>query len=279
MAERSAVIDDFLRRAGWGDARRTPLAGDASFRRYVRLSTPSRTAMLMDAPPPKENVRPYLAVARRLRALGFSAPDILAEDAEAGLLVIEDLGDDTFTRLLAAGTESARLYALAIDALIALHRKPDAAPDWLPPYDDARLLAEAELLTEWYMPAVGAAPSAGDVRAYRDLWRGAFPVARAFIAEIARLSGEPVDEVPSPTFTLVQTYGFARATIWHFDLYRIGKAEDAWELGLEDALADGISLIEWPERLGRLLPARRTDIALAHGAMPDARIAEIATHG
>jgi aminoglycoside/choline kinase family phosphotransferase len=179
MAERSETIDDFLRRAGWGDATRTPLAGDASFRRYVRLSAPSRTAMLMDAPPPKENVRPYLAVARRLRALGFSAPDILAEDADAGLLVIEDLGDDTFTRLLAAGTDSARLYALAIDALITLHQKPDAAPDWLPPYDDSRLLAEAELLTEWYMPAVGAAPSAAATRAYRDLWRTAFPIARA----------------------------------------------------------------------------------------------------
>jgi hypothetical protein len=179
MAERSAAIDDFLRRAGWGDAARTPLAGDASFRRYVRLSAPNRTAMLMDAPPPKENVRPYLAVARQLRALGFSAPDILAEDADAGLLVIEDLGDDTFTRLLAAGADAAPLYGLAIDALIALHRRPDPVPAWLPPYDDARLLAEVELLTEWYMPAVGAAPSTAHARAYRDLWRAAFPIARA----------------------------------------------------------------------------------------------------
>ena len=111
------------------------------------------------------------------------------------------------------------------------------------------------------------------------LGAGKTTFARAFIGEIARLSGETVDEVPSPTFTLVQTYSFARATVWHFDLYRIGKPAEAWELGLEEALADGISLIEWPERLGPLLPARRTDVALAHGAAPDARIAEISTHG
>jgi tRNA threonylcarbamoyladenosine biosynthesis protein TsaE len=111
------------------------------------------------------------------------------------------------------------------------------------------------------------------------LGAGKTTFARAFIREIARLSGETVDEVPSPTFTLVQIYAFARATVWHFDLYRIGAPDEAWELGLEDALAEGISLIEWPERLGPLLPARRTDVALAHGATADARIAEISRHG
>ena len=179
MADRAAEIEAFLGRAGWGDAVRAPLAGDASFRRYERLTAAGRRAVLMDAPPPKENVRPYLAVARHLRALGFSAPDIFAEDTAAGLLIIEDLGDDTFTRLLAASADGARLYALAIDALIALHRQPDAAPPWLPPYDDARLMAEAELLTEWYMPAVGASPSPERARDYRTLWQAAFPLARA----------------------------------------------------------------------------------------------------
>jgi len=111
------------------------------------------------------------------------------------------------------------------------------------------------------------------------LGAGKTTFARAFIGEIARLSGETVDEVPSPTFTLVQTYSFARATVWHFDLYRIGKPAEAWEIGLEAALAEGISLIEWPERLGPLLPAKRIDVALSHGATPEARIAEISTHG
>ena len=111
------------------------------------------------------------------------------------------------------------------------------------------------------------------------LGAGKTTFARAFIGEIARLSGETVDEVPSPTFTLVPTYSFARATVWHFDLYRIGKPAEVWEIGLEAALAEGISLIEWPERLGPLLPAKRIDVALSHGATSDARIAEISTHG
>jgi tRNA threonylcarbamoyl adenosine modification protein YjeE len=111
------------------------------------------------------------------------------------------------------------------------------------------------------------------------LGAGKTTFARAFIGEIARLSGETVDEVPSPTFTLVQTYNFARATVWHFDLYRIGKPAEVWEIGLEAALAEGISLIEWPERLGPLLPAKRIAVALSHGATPEARMAEISAHG
>jgi hypothetical protein len=179
MNDRADAIGAFLQRVGWADATRARLASDASFRRYERLSAAGRRAMLMDAPPPRENVRPFLAVARHLCALGFSAPNILAADESAGLLLIEDLGDDTFTRLLAAGSDPAELYALATDALIALHRRTDAAPDWLPLYDDARLLAEAELLTEWYMPAVGVRPSPAQMHEYRALWQAAFPTARA----------------------------------------------------------------------------------------------------
>src|SRR5690606_216327 len=105
--------------------------GDASFRRYERVHLDDRTAVLMDAPPPMEDVRPFLAVGRHLRRLGFSAPEILAEDAERGLLLLEDLGDDTFTRLLARGVDESALYALGIDVLIALHRLP--AGEAVPP--------------------------------------------------------------------------------------------------------------------------------------------------
>jgi len=178
MAERSA--DRVLAAAGWADAARRPLPGDASFRRYVRLEGPRGRAMLMDAPPPQENVRPFLAVARLLHRLGLTAPRILAEDTAAGFLLLEDFGDDTYTRRLAAGAAEAPLYALAVDVLVALNRRFDAghAPE-LPPYDDERLLAETALLVDWYLPAVtGRATAAALREEYLVLWRTLLPLAR-----------------------------------------------------------------------------------------------------
>jgi aminoglycoside/choline kinase family phosphotransferase len=181
MAERSPLIAGFLAGAGWGGAVRRTLAGDASFRRYDRLEQAGRRAVLMDAPPPQEDVRPFLAMARLLQGLGFSAPAILAEDAAAGLLLLEDFGDDTYTRVLARGDAEAPLYALAVDLLIALHRRFDAAaPAVVPLYDDQRLLAEAALLVDWYLPAMMGSPVEPALRQeYLDLWRGLLPVARA----------------------------------------------------------------------------------------------------
>ena len=83
-----------------------------------------------------------------------------------------------------------------------------------------------------------------------------------FARDVIRALGGP-EEVPSPTFTLVQVYELAGLTVWHFDLYRLGAPEEAYELGIEDAFADGVSLIEWPERMAALLPADRLDIALS----------------
>ena len=107
----------------------------------------------------------------------------------------------------------------------------------------------------------------GDVIALRgDLGAGKTCFARAFIA--ARGGDEAV---PSPTFTLVQTYDLAGGTVWHFDLYRLCSPDEAWELGIEDAFRDGIALIEWPERLGSLLPRRHLLVALDFAAAPRAR--------
>jgi aminoglycoside/choline kinase family phosphotransferase len=174
--ERERAIAEFLKAQGWGATRPTPLAGDASFRRYYRLATGDRRAVLMDAPPPHEDVRPYMQVAGLLRGYGFSAPEIYAEHPALGLLLIEDFGDDTYTRLLAGGGDEAALYTLAIDTLVDLQRAVTAPPD-LPPYDEARLLAEAALLTDWYAPEVGAALPQDLRDEYLALWRAALPVA------------------------------------------------------------------------------------------------------
>ncbi len=124
MADRTDQIAEFLDTAGWGRAKRTILAADASFRHYDRISDGDRRAVLMDAPPPMEDVRPFLMLARHLVGLGYSAPRILAEDSAAGFLLLEDLGDATFTRLLANGEDETPLYLMATDLLIDLHRRP-----------------------------------------------------------------------------------------------------------------------------------------------------------
>jgi hypothetical protein len=178
VAERADLAAAFLAAEGWGGAERRPLPGDASFRRYVRLVRGGDSAMLMDAPPPHEDVRPFVAVARLLHGMGLSAPAIAAADVAAGFLLLEDFGDDTYTRLLAAGADEAALYALAVDVLIALNRAFSTAPD-LPPYDDARLLTEASLLVDWYLPAVTGAPVPLALREeYVALWRALLPLAR-----------------------------------------------------------------------------------------------------
>jgi tRNA threonylcarbamoyladenosine biosynthesis protein TsaE len=113
----------------------------------------------------------------------------------------------------------------------------------------------------------------GDVIALAGpLGSGKTSFARAFVR--ARLGA--AQEVPSPTFTLVQVYGEDGPAIWHFDLFRLAAPEEAWELGIEEAFADGISLIEWPERLGPLLPDERLEIGLSFAARVQARTATLA---
>jgi aminoglycoside/choline kinase family phosphotransferase len=161
----------FLAQQGFAGARVEPLPADASFRRYFRLHDGPRPALLMDSPPDKLDVRPFVTVATHLRRLGLSAPEPFAVDAPRGLVLVEDFGDTTFTRLLANGADERALYAMAIDALVTLQRAPDATAVTVPPYNRALLLTEASLLVEWFWPA-----HHGQVAepALLDSWRAAW---------------------------------------------------------------------------------------------------------
>ncbi len=108
------------------------------------------------------------------------------------------------------------------------------------------------------------------------LGAGKTELARAIIRAASNM---PDLAVPSPTFTLVEVYDTQRGSIWHFDLYRLSAPDEVWELGFEEALADGIALIEWPERLGPLLPADRLDVSLAAGDREPGRRATIEACG
>lgn len=148
-----AAARNFLASIGWGDAEIEPIAGDASFRRYFRIVAPGRHAILMDAPPPHEDPRPFLSVARWLTDRGFAAPEIYGEDLGHGLVLLQDFGNARMRETVDAAPESElRLYEEAVRLLIRLR---DHAPMDLPPYDLDVYLREARLLVEWYAPALG----------------------------------------------------------------------------------------------------------------------------
>ena len=170
---RTATRRDFVADNGWIDATLVPLPQDASFRHYYRLVDGPRTAMVMDAPPDKEPLAPFVAVTRHLQSIGARVPQILASDYENGFLMLEDLGDDTFTRLLEAGMSEAALYERAEQALYTIQQPPP--PRHLPPFDFNTLYTEAELMVDWYYPARFGSPLSDTARAaYRAHWQACF---------------------------------------------------------------------------------------------------------
>ena len=176
MTQRHDLSTGFLAAAGWGEALRAPLAGDASNRRYERLqAADGAPAVLMDAPPEKgEDVRPFVAIAEYLTGLGLSAPRILAADPEHGFLLLEDLGDDLFARVvLDRPPLETELYCAATDVLLALHshRPPPA----LAPYDAPVMADMAALAYRWY-----GAQETGSMAALSQTFHAAF---QALLAE------------------------------------------------------------------------------------------------
>ena len=197
-AQRIAAMRRFLAEAGFVDAERRHMQGDASTRAYERLIRGGRSFILMNAPrrpdgPPvrdgkpysaiahlAEDVTPFIAMDRALRARGLSAPEIVAGDRDAGLLVLEDLGSDT----VVAGDPPAPIearYQAATDLLAALHGEqlPDVLPvapgiDYpLPRYDLAAFHIEVELLIDWYLPRFNAAISEAERQTFLALWHDA----------------------------------------------------------------------------------------------------------
>lgn len=219
-----AAAPAFLMRAGWEHAAIVPLAGDASFRRYFRVVDGARRAVLMDAPPPHEDPKPFIAIAEHLTGQGFAAPRIFARDLEEGLVLIEDFGDLRIKELLdERADEELAVYRRAVDLLVDLHRLPAAD---LPPYDRATYQREAGLLTEWYCPAIGLAV---DAEAYVKAWDAVLPI---------------VEQSASPVVTVLRDY--------HAENIMLIDRPEAHGLGLldfQDALAghpayDLVSLLQ-----------------------------------
>ncbi len=168
MSDLPEGLHEFLALAGWGAAAVDAIPGDASFRRYFRISDGPRKAMLMHAPPPEEDPRPFLHVAHWLSDHGMRAPAILAEDAAQGWVLIEDFGDDRMRDWLDANPHGETgAYQNAIDALVQLRNKPSGP---FPLYDMAVYAREAGLLTEWYCPAMQLDVDCG---AYDAAWEAA----------------------------------------------------------------------------------------------------------
>jgi len=155
----------FLAAIGWDDAEIMPLAGDASFRRYFRVKHGAMCAVLMDAPPPHEDPRPFIEVAQWLHTNGFTAPKIIAQDLTQGLVLLEDFGDARLREVLEAEPiREESLYQDVVALLCELHAR--AAPP-LAAYDRTVYQREVALFTEWYCPALGLDV---DEAAFKSAW-------------------------------------------------------------------------------------------------------------
>ncbi len=228
---------EFLAASGWEGAEILPLAGDASFRRYFRVRHGDRSAVLMDAPPPHEDPRPFIAVSEWLCARGLNAPEILARDLEKGMLLLGDFGSSRLRETLDTDPGREReLYELATDVLVHLHGHPPMAG--LPPHGLEQWLEELKLFTDWYCPAVGVEV---DGEAFQKAWRDVLqPVAGDGLGPVTVLRDYHAENI-----MLVE----GREGIAHFGLLDFQDAlagHPAYDLAsvLEDARRDVTPAIE-----------------------------------
>ena len=175
---RSAAIHQFLEKISLNNNLLSFLAGDASFRKYYRLQEKNQSLVLMDAPPP-ENPGSFVQIAELLNSHGFSAPKIIASDIHNGFVLLEDFGDQTYTKILNSSPARAEeLYFLAIDTLANLHKIITVRPTFLKPYSSETHLAEAMLFLQWTYPAIKGVAAAPSLKAeYQNLWETALQLA------------------------------------------------------------------------------------------------------
>ena len=171
---RRLARDNFLTREGYGSVKVTALPSDASPRRYYRLE--GSGLMLLEEIPGSPDFDAFLTISSHLCSLGYSAPHVKAHDAEAGLALIEDFGQMTFTRALDEGMKPSELYSRAVDLLISLHKHPDATRCDLPFFDADILRDELTVFADWFAPEIlGQDNGVADLTRFRDeflsLWK------------------------------------------------------------------------------------------------------------
>ncbi|MEE2745893.1 MAG: phosphotransferase [Pseudomonadota bacterium] len=178
MPDRSSLIEKFLDKVSWGGANRLPLKSDASFRKYERIKLPNKNALLMDAIDDKKSIAPFLSVTQHLRSFGYSAPKIFAYDQSIGLVLLEDLGERTFTQILKLGNNEKDLYQCATDFLIDMHDRAQGiiSPDWMGVYSKDKLFEEVLLLAEWFLPSIlGKSELRPAIDNFMELWKDLLP--------------------------------------------------------------------------------------------------------
>lgn len=217
MDDRRAQSVAFLDRIGWGQARRAFLAGDASDRSYDRLWLNGRRAVLMDAPPGRgDDPADFIRIAAHLRAIGLSAPEVLETDLSHGFLLIEDLGDDVFAKVLRGDpSREDGLYHAATEVLLHLHRHPP--PPGLPDLSAADWARAAAFAPDWYARAI-----LGHVPPQRDSMIAALTEAMRQHADGPRVMilrdyhAENLMDLPGRT-------GLARVGLLDFQLAQMGQ--------------------------------------------------------
>jgi N-acetylmuramate 1-kinase len=225
----SALAREFLDSTDWRSAACEALTGDASTRRYFRLRDGTRTAVLMDASRNPECVAPFLRIDHHLEQLGFSVPALFAWEAKNGLVLLEDFGDATFTRLLEQESRQKELYTLAMDVLIALHQNRQAIPADLRAYRPEKMLEDIELFLEWRTSGISEQAR----EEFRRGWGRVLPVAHQVPASLLLR-----DYHVANLMLLVDRTGLRRAGLLDFqDAYQGPVSYDVISL-LQDARRD-----------------------------------------